>query len=192
VSPCGHGHPERAGIAPSRRTLSEWCSEGAIGGANEGTIDVAPGSLHQALGPIAGVLRAGGRHAITQAAIGLKVEDERRKSLAEKGWARRAVVVRGVGPCGGADLEQLPGREEYGGATRMAHSTGSPPRCSSPRTTSTAFSLAMSVRATPASVCEQTIPPHGEESQDKTHYRLSLTRARACTRQGEHPTRDFR
>ena len=61
------------------------------------------------------MLRAGGRHAITQAAIGLKVEDERRKSLAEKGWARRAVVVRGVGPCGGADLEQLPGREEYGG-----------------------------------------------------------------------------
>ena len=55
------------------------------------------------------MLRAGGRHAITQAAIGLKVEDERRKSLAEKGWARRAVVVRGVGPCGGADLEQLPG-----------------------------------------------------------------------------------
>ena len=97
-----------------RDALSEWCSEGAIGGANEGTIDVAPGSLHQALGPIAGVLRAGGRHAITQAAIGLKVEDERRKSLAEKGWARRAVVVRGVGPCGGADLEQLPGREEYG------------------------------------------------------------------------------
>ena len=105
----------RGRVSHPRDALSEWCSEGAIGGANEGTIDVAPGSLHQALGPIAGVLRAGGRHAITQAAIGLKVEDERRKSLAEKGWARRAVVVRGVGPCGGADLEQLPGREEYGG-----------------------------------------------------------------------------
>ena len=105
----------RGRVSHPRDALSEWCSEGAIGGANEGTIDVAPGSLHQALGPIAGVLRAGGRHAITQAAIGLKVEDERRKSLAEKGWARRAVVVRGVGPCGGADLEQLPAREEYGG-----------------------------------------------------------------------------
>jgi hypothetical protein len=45
----------------------------------------------------------------------MEVADERCKSLAEKGWARRAVVVRGVGPCGGADLEQLPGREEYGG-----------------------------------------------------------------------------
>ena len=101
----------RGRVSHPRDALSEWCSEGAIGGANEGTIDVAPGSLHQALGPIAGVLRAGGRHAITQAAIGLKVEDERRKSLAEKGWARRAVVVRGVGPCGGADLEQLPWRE---------------------------------------------------------------------------------
>ena len=39
----------------------------------------------------------------------MEVADERCKSLAEKGWARRAVVVRGVGPCGGADLEQLPG-----------------------------------------------------------------------------------
>jgi hypothetical protein len=27
----------------------------------------------------------------------------------------RSWCVRGVGPCGGADLEQLPGREEYGG-----------------------------------------------------------------------------
>jgi hypothetical protein len=38
------------------------------------------------------------RHAITQAVTGLELDDGRRKSLAEKGWARRAVVVRGVGP----------------------------------------------------------------------------------------------
>ena len=53
-----------------------------------------------------------GGHAITQAVTGPELDDGRHKSLAEKGWARRAVVVRGVGPCGGADLEELPGREE--------------------------------------------------------------------------------
>ena len=50
-----------------------------------------------------------------QVSNGLEFDDGRHKSLAEKGWARRAVVVRGLGPCGGADLEELPGREEYGG-----------------------------------------------------------------------------
>ena len=53
-------------------------------------------------------------HAVVQGSNGLELDDGRHKSLAEKGWARRAVVVRGVGPCGGADLEELPGREEYG------------------------------------------------------------------------------
>ena len=37
-------------------------------------------------------------HAFVQGSIGLELDDGRRKSLAEKGWARRAVVVRGVGP----------------------------------------------------------------------------------------------
>ena len=36
------------------------------------------------------------RHAITQAVTGSELDDGRHKSLAEKGWARRAVVVRGV------------------------------------------------------------------------------------------------
>jgi hypothetical protein len=36
------------------------------------------------------------------------------KSLGEKGWARRSVVVRSVGPSGAADFEAVPGREEYG------------------------------------------------------------------------------
>ena len=52
-------------------------------------------------------------HAAVQVSNGLELDDGRHKSLAEKGWARRAVVVRGLGPCGGADLEELPGREEY-------------------------------------------------------------------------------
>jgi len=54
-------------------------------------------------------------HAAVQVSNDLELDDGRHKSLAEKGWARRAVVVRGLGPCGGADLEELPGREEYGG-----------------------------------------------------------------------------
>ena len=53
-------------------------------------------------------------HSISQAQGGLAVDDERRKSLAEKGWARRSVVVHGVGPAGAANLDKLPGREEYG------------------------------------------------------------------------------
>ena len=43
----------------------------------------------------------------------LELDNGRHKTLAEKGWARRAVVVRGLGPCGAAeeltsDLEELP------------------------------------------------------------------------------------
>ena len=52
-------------------------------------------------------------HRVSQAANGLEVDDDRRKSLGEKGWARRAVVVRGVEPSGAADFEAVPGREEY-------------------------------------------------------------------------------
>ena len=49
-------------------------------------------------------------HTVVPSSNGLELDDGRHKSLAEKGWARRAVVVRGVGPCGGADLEELPGK----------------------------------------------------------------------------------
>ena len=52
-------------------------------------------------------------HWASQSSTGLEVDDERRKSLGEKGWARRAVVVRGVEPSGAADFEAVPGREEY-------------------------------------------------------------------------------
>ena len=40
-------------------------------------------------------------------------EEEQRKCLAEKGWARRSVVIRGVGGSGAANLEALPGREDF-------------------------------------------------------------------------------
>ena len=53
-------------------------------------------------------------HALVQVSSGLDDEDERRKALAEKGWARRSVVVHGVGASGGGNLEELPGREDFG------------------------------------------------------------------------------
>ena len=53
-------------------------------------------------------------HGAEQSSTGLEVDDDRRKSLAEKGWARRSLVVRSVGPSGAADFEAVPGREEYG------------------------------------------------------------------------------
>ena len=56
-------------------------------------------------------------HAVKKRASGgLEADDERRKSLAEKGWARRSVVMH--------ELEAVPGREAYGagdeGAARWA------------------------------------------------------------------------
>jgi hypothetical protein len=53
-------------------------------------------------------------HGVVQSSTGLEVDDDRRKSLGEKGWARRSVVVRAVGPSGAAVFEAVPGREEYG------------------------------------------------------------------------------
>ena len=51
-------------------------------------------------------------HGVMQSSAGLEVDDDRRKSLGEKGWARRSVVVRGVEPSGAAVFEAVPGREE--------------------------------------------------------------------------------
>ena len=45
---------------------------------------------------------------------GLEEDDGRRKTLAEKTWARRAVVAHGVSACGAANFEEVPGREQYG------------------------------------------------------------------------------
>jgi len=53
-------------------------------------------------------------HALSSVQPTLEIDDGRRKSLAQKSWARRSVVVHSVGPCGGANLESLPGREEFG------------------------------------------------------------------------------
>ena len=44
-----------------------------------------------------------------QSSSGLGVDDERRKSLADKGWARRTVVVNSVGASGAASFESVPG-----------------------------------------------------------------------------------
>ena len=58
---------------------------------------------------------ARGRAGLYLSPIGLEADDaERRKSLAEKGWARRAVVVRGMGPCGVSRTWSIClGAEEY-------------------------------------------------------------------------------
>ena len=49
-----------------------------------------------------------------QSSSGLGVDDERRKSLADKGWARRTVAVNSVGASGAASFELVPGREQFG------------------------------------------------------------------------------
>ena len=49
-----------------------------------------------------------------QSSSGLGVDDERRKSLADKGWARRMAVVNSVGASGAASFELVPGREQFG------------------------------------------------------------------------------
>ena len=51
-------------------------------------------------------------HGVSQSSAGLEVDDDRRKSLGEKGWARRSVVVNGVEPSGAAVFEAVLGREE--------------------------------------------------------------------------------
>ena len=48
-----------------------------------------------------------------QTSSALDDEDEQRKCLADKCWARRTVVIRGVGGSGAANLEALPGREDF-------------------------------------------------------------------------------
>ena len=57
-----------------------------------------------------GVVRGRVRlHGSKQSTSGLQVDDERRKSLADKGWARRTVVVNSVGASGAASFESVPG-----------------------------------------------------------------------------------
>ena len=50
-------------------------------------------------------------HYIVQRSSGLEEDDGRRKTLAEKTWARQAVVAHGVSACGAANFEEVPGRE---------------------------------------------------------------------------------
>ena len=54
-------------------------------------------------------------HYIVHRSSGLEEDDGRRKTLAEKTWARRAVVAHGVSACGAAaNFEEVPGREQCG------------------------------------------------------------------------------
>ena len=59
-----------------------------------------------------GILRGRARlHCVQPSPAG--ENDERRKSLMQKRWARRSVVVRGVSASGADALEEVPGREEF-------------------------------------------------------------------------------
>ena len=55
-----------------------------------------------------------------QSSSGLGVDDERRKSLADKGWARRTAVVNSVGASGAASFELVPGREQLASSSARA------------------------------------------------------------------------
>ena len=69
-----------------------------------------------------------------QRSSALDDEDEQRKCLADKGWARRSIVIRGMSGSGAANLEELPGREDF--PAKTARSSGPRRCCSSRRKTS--------------------------------------------------------
>ena len=59
-----------------------------------------------------GILRGRARlHCVQPSSAG--EDNERRKSMMEKRWARRSVVVHGVSASGADALEEVPGREEF-------------------------------------------------------------------------------
>ena len=60
-------------------------------------------------GRVCGRFRLHAVRGAAQSSSGLGVDDERRKSLADKGWARRTVVVNSVGASGAASFESVPG-----------------------------------------------------------------------------------
>jgi len=94
--------------AEASRRASRRRSVGAAAGEPQNLLDVFDEAVEDG---VRGRVRL---HAISQAQAGLQIDDERRKSLAEKGWARRSVAVHSVGASGAANLDELPGREDYG------------------------------------------------------------------------------
>ena len=54
-----------------------------------------------------------------QSSSGLGVDDERRKSLADKGWARRTAVVNSVGASGAASFELVQRKGKQTGCERQ-------------------------------------------------------------------------
>ena len=105
--PSGTGREEQSD--ESSASDEEWDPESwddRLLGEGEARATMAAGD-----GVVRGRVR---RHWISQARPGLAADDTRRKCLAEKGWARRSVVVHGVAPSGASNMEELPGREEFG------------------------------------------------------------------------------
>ena len=78
-------------------------------------VGVVAANLGEAFDAAAAGIRGRVRmHFLSKTPAGLELEDERRKCLAEKGWARRSLVVHSVGASGAANLDALPGREDFG------------------------------------------------------------------------------
>ena len=105
--PSGTGREEQSD--ESSASDEEWDPESwddRLLGEGEARATMAAGD-----GVVRGRVR---RHWIPQARPGLAADDTRRKCLAEKGWARRSVIVHGVAPSGASNMEELPGREEFG------------------------------------------------------------------------------
>ena len=70
-------------------------------------------------------------HYIVHRSSGLEEDDGRRKTLAEKTWARRAVVAHGVSACGAAaNFEEVPGASSAVWATMLRRSASGPTTCS--------------------------------------------------------------
>jgi hypothetical protein len=86
---------EESGSEEDSDELVEWEDDDEVSSEEDGSEDEVRVSNAQR-----GRVRL---HWASQSSTGLEVDDERRKSLGEKGWARRAVVVRGVEPSGAAD-----------------------------------------------------------------------------------------
>ena len=79
---------EESGSEEDCDELVEWEDDDEVSSEEDGSEDEVRVSNAQR-----GRVRL---HWASQSSTGLEVDDERRKSLGEKGWARRAVVVRGV------------------------------------------------------------------------------------------------
>ena len=99
--------PERLKVAARDDSSDdEWDPEEVAGASDEEDSDAEDSGADG--GAKRGRVTA---HYIVQRSSGLEEHDDRRKSLAEKTWARRSVVAHNVSACGAANFEAVPGRE---------------------------------------------------------------------------------